>query len=605
MTSFLGASDFGDDTPIRVLHVDDDPARVRLSEALLTNHLADAVVHTETDPTAALASLDDGRAVDCVVSDFDMGETNGLDFLETVRDRFPRLPFILFTGKGSEEIASEAISAGVTDYLQKGGGADQYAVLANRIENVVGRYRAERAATEYQERMRNVYERVRDAFFALDAEWRFTYLNERAERLLSRTEEELLGEVVWEEFPDALNSQFEDEYREAMETQEPTMFEAHYPPLDKLFKVHAYPSEEGLSVYFRDVTEANEMRKEHHREKELLERVFETSPVGILVIDSEGEITRANERVVELLEVTEEEITNRTYDSSQWTTTDEEGNPFADGENPLLEVFEEGTTIRDVSMGYEGPSGDWRLLSISAAPIRSADGDLERVVVTVDDVTERRNRQQELEQQNERLEEFASVVSHDLRNPLDVAQVRTDLERRERDSEHLEEISLALDRMDALITDLLTLARQGRVVGETKSLDLSDAVRDAWSITGSETATLDVADDLPTIRADESRLRELLENLLDNAVTHAGDDPHVRVEAVRDGFAIGDDGYGIPPEKRDRIFEDGFSTERRGTGFGLSIVKQIADAHEWTLTAGDDELGGARFEVRGVDTAEE
>ncbi|WP_227376152.1 PAS domain-containing response regulator [Haladaptatus halobius] len=403
MTGILGANGFGGDTPIRVLHVDDDPARVRLSESLLTKHLTDAVVHTETDPTAALASLDDDLSVDCIVSDFDMGAMNGLEFLEVVRDRFPRLPFILFTGKGSEEIASEAISAGVTDYLQKGGGADQYTVLANRIENVVGRYRAERAATEYQERMRNVYERVTDAFFALDEEWRFTYLNERGERLLSRTEEELLGKVVWDEFTDALNSQFEDEYREAMETQEPTMFEAHYPPLDMLFKVHAYPSEEGLSVYFRDVTETNEMRKEHHREKELLERVFETSPVGILVINSEGEITRANERVVELLEVTEEEITNRTYDSSQWTTTDEEGNPFSAGENPLLEVFEDGATIRGMPMGYESPSDEWRLLSISAAPIQSADGDIERVIATVDDMTERRNRQQELKQQNKRL----------------------------------------------------------------------------------------------------------------------------------------------------------------------------------------------------------
>ncbi len=159
--------------------------------------------------------------------------------------------------------------------------------------------------------------------------------------------------------------------------------------------------------------------------------------------------------------------------------------------------------------------------------------------------------------------------------------------------------------MDTLITDLLTLTRQGRVVGETKSLGLGDAVHDAWSITGSETATLDVADELPTIRADESRLRELLENLLDNAVTHAGDDSQVRVEAIRDGFAVGDDGSGIPPEQRDRVFDDGFSTEQGGTGFGLSIVKQIADAHRWTLTATDGELGGARFEVRDIDTAEE
>ncbi|WP_458188342.1 PAS domain-containing protein [Haladaptatus sp. NG-WS-4] len=604
MTDLLGARDFDGETPIRVLHVDDDPARLRLSSRLLAEHLSDVVVHTDTSPTEALNRLDDDLSVDCIISDFDMGVMTGLDFLETVRDRYSKLPFILFTGKGSEEIASEAISAGVTDYLQKSGGADQYTVLANRIENVVGRYRAERAAMNYQERMRKVYERVTDAFLALDDEWRFTYLNGRGERLLDRTEEEVLGKKIWDEFPDALNSQFEDEYRRAMETQEPTTFEAYYPPLDILFKVHAYPSEGGLSVYFRDVTEETEMRKEHHREKELLERVFETSPVGIVVMNDRGGIVRANNRSVDLLEVTEEEIKNRTYDSSQWESTDEKGNPFSEGEHPLLRVLEDRTTIRNQRIGYESSSDEWRLLSMSASPIESEGGDLERVVVTLDDVTERRERRRELERQNERLEEFASVVSHDLRNPLDIAQVRTDLERRERDSEHLKEVSNALDRMNTLITNLLTLARQGQVVGETTPIDLREAVYDAWSTAGSESGTLGVADDLPTVRADESRLRKLLENLLDNAVTHAENEPHVRVEATADGFAIDDDGPGIPPEKRDQIFEDGFSTDRERTGFGLSIVKRIADAHDWSVTVTESEHGGTRFEIDGVTTEE-
>ncbi|WP_458206574.1 PAS domain-containing protein [Haladaptatus sp. NG-SE-30] len=604
MTDLLGARELGSERPIQILHVDDDPARLRLSAKLLEEYISDVVVHTEDDPTEALARLDDDLSVDCIVSDFDMGVMTGLDFLETVRDRFPNLPFILFTGKGSEEIASEAISAGVTDYLQKSGGADQYTVLANRIENVVGRYRAGRAATDYQERIREVYERVTDAFFALDKQWRFTYINQRAERLLNRTEEELLGEIVWEEFPEALNTEFEEEYRRAMEKQEPTAFEAHYSPLEIQFEVHAYPSTEGLSVFFRDVTEMNEIREEHHREKVLLEQVFETSPVGILVMNDEGGIVRANERAVELLEVTEEEITNRTYDSSQWTATDEKGTPFSEGEHPLLQVFEERTTIQDAYVGYESPSDEWRLLSMSAAPIESEDDDLERVVITLDDMTEHRERQRELEQQNERLEEFASVVSHDLRNPLDIAQVRIDLERRDRDSEHLEEASLALDRMNTLITDLLTLARRGDTVGEMDSLDLRDVVYDAWSTAGTETATLDVDAGLPTIHADESRLRELLENLLDNAVSHAGSDPHVRVEGIQDGFAIGDDGPGISSGRCEKIFEDGFSTEHEGTGFGLTIVKQIVDAHDWTITVTDSELGGARFEVSDMETEE-
>ncbi len=604
MADFLAPENLRKEKPIRVLHVDDDPARGRLSETLLTEYISDVETFTETDPKTANERLEGGLIVDCVVSDFDMGVMDGLGFLETVRERSPNLPFILFTGKGSEEIASEAISAGVTDYLQKGGGPDQYAVLANRIENVVSQYRAERATKSYQRRMNDVYERVTDAFFALDTDWRFTFLNGRAEELLNRTEDDLLGRLVWDEFPDALNSQFEDEYRQAMKTQEPTTFEAYFEPLETLFEVRAYPSEEGLSVFFRDVTAQARMREEHRREKELLERVFGTSPIGILVVDSEGAIKRANDRMVELLELTEDEITNRTYDSAEWTITDEEGNPFPEENHPLAPVFGDGETVRGERIGYGSPSGEWSLRSVSAAPIHTEDGTLGRVVITVEDVTEARERRRELERQNERLDEFASVVSHDLRNPLNVAQVRTRLARDEQDSEHLEEVEIALDRMETLITDLLTLSRQGRVVGDPEPIHLDHVLHNAWSTTGTDAATLDIDGRLETVQADESRLRELLENLLDNAITHAGADATIRVEATPGGFAIEDDGSGIPPERRDQIFEDGYSTGRDGTGFGLSIVKQIADAYDWSITVTEGDAGGARFEISGVTDSE-
>jgi PAS domain S-box-containing protein len=386
MTAFLASRNPGEDEPIRVLHVDDDPARLRLSDPLLSEHIPDIVVHTETAPTEAVERLD-AVTVDCIVSDFDMGSMDGLEFLEAVRDRSPELPFILFTGKGSEEIASEAISAGVTEYLQKGG-PDRYAVLANRIENVVDRFRAERATDAYRRHMSAVYDRVTDAFFALDADWRFTFLNARGEELLARPESDLLGNVVWEEFPESVDSTFEAEYRGAMERQEPTTFEAYFEPLETLFEVHAYPSTEGLSVYFRDVTDETRIREEHRRERELLERVFETSPVGILILDTAGRIERVNERMVEMLGLPEGKITGRSYDSREWTVTDDDGAPLGEGGHPLAAVFEDGTTIRGVRMRYRPPSGQWRRLSVNGAPVSAANGDGERIVFVVEDLTD-------------------------------------------------------------------------------------------------------------------------------------------------------------------------------------------------------------------------
>ena len=129
--------------PVRVLHVDDEPDFAELVTTFLERTDEAIEVVTEGDVDAALSRLS-SAAIDCVVSDYQMPGRDGLDLLESVRAADPDLPFILFTGKGSEEIASEAISAGVTDYLQKGSGSDQFDILANRISNAVSRYRAER-----------------------------------------------------------------------------------------------------------------------------------------------------------------------------------------------------------------------------------------------------------------------------------------------------------------------------------------------------------------------------------------------------------------------------------------------------------------------------
>ena len=103
------------------------------------------------------------------------------------REDHPDLPFILFTGKGSEEVASEAITAGVSDYLNKGSGTDQYVLLANRIENLASRYRTERELQQSTERMRKLYGGITDAIFVLNEDWEFTHLNDRAEELLQRS----------------------------------------------------------------------------------------------------------------------------------------------------------------------------------------------------------------------------------------------------------------------------------------------------------------------------------------------------------------------------------------------------------------------------------
>jgi len=214
------------------------------------------------------------------------------------------------------------------------------------------------------------------------------------------------------------------------------------------------------------------------------------------------------------------------------------------------------------------------------------------------DISERVERERKLEQQNERLERFASIVSHDLRDPLQTARATLAVARAG-DGEALDELEELFDRMDDLIGDVLTLAKQGRAVGESEPVALDGVVKDAWSTAGAETATLDAAAGLPTVAADPERLRTLLENLFRNSVEHGGSSVTVTVGPLADdgGFFIADDGPGFGDADTGALFDYGYTTDDDGTGFGLSIVDEIARAHGWTVTATTGENGGARFEI--------
>jgi signal transduction histidine kinase len=221
----------------------------------------------------------------------------------------------------------------------------------------------------------------------------------------------------------------------------------------------------------------------------------------------------------------------------------------------------------------------------------------------------------EADRQRERLDRFVSGVSHDLRSPLNVAQGRLSMARDDPDGGHLDAAATAVDRTLELITDLLALARQGEKPRELEPVGLRETVEECWTTVATGDATLVVADDRRVL-ADPSRLKQLLENLIGNAVTHGGDDVTVtvgsiapiytstRAETLPAGFYVADDGPGIPEAERDRVFDVGYTTAEEGTGFGLNIVREVAAAHGWNVRVTESADGGARFEVTGVDVAD-
>jgi len=990
---------------ITILHAEDDPGLAELTGEFLQRQDERFDIHHAANADEGEALLDD-LDIDCVVSDHDMPGRNGLEFLKSVRENHPDLPFILFTGKGSEEVASEAISAGVTDYLQKEGGPDQYTILANRIKNAVElrhaeeqaertltqleaiaensadaiviidsdsrvrfanqavadffghnpaelegepltaimperlreqhlaalsqyletgertvswsnveftglhkdgsemplsvsfgefqqgndrrfvgiirdiseqrqreqalrekqaelrkyeltvensidylaacdtdydllfaneqyqdfhgidsidvsktslpellddewdrtvkahvdrslegetvRYEMERARSnggvqtldiryyplreddgriigvvaamrdltnvleEKREREKTI-ERVTDAIVEVDENWRFTLVNQQAEALYDMSEEYLLGRDFWNVFTGARGTRFEEEYRSVMETREPTTFVEHFRQLDGWFDITVFPKDDGgLAFYFNEVTEQRRRREELEQSNALLSTLFNTLPAGVLAEDESRNVLAVNDRLFDLLglpgtpenaigtdcekiaeQVSEgfvdpsgfveridelvsarepennerlalqdgrtferdyrpielpdgqghlwlyRDITdgtnlerqlkelNRVTQELMSADTQEEvveigvettrdllgmdansihlydpeseelvpmavtddvydiiGEPptFSDGDSIAWRVYQRGEplTVNDVHADPDRytpdtpirselflPLGDYGILlagSTSPGAFDDQDvllgeilaGGLTTALEQIEQTEQLRDHERELMNQNARLEEFASIVSHDLRNPLNVAEGRLELAQTECDSEHLDNVQQAHGRMRDLIDDLLALSRDGESEMDIEPVALNSLVEGCWTNIQADAATL-VVDTEQTIRGSKRQLKQLLENLMRNAIEHGGEDVTVTVGAMDDGFYVEDDGSGISAGERDDIFEAGYSTNEGGTGFGLSIVKQVAEAHNWQIEIADRTAGGARFEITGVE----
>jgi signal transduction histidine kinase len=490
--------------------------------------------------------------------------------------------------------------------------------------------------------LRTILDRMADGVFAVDADWRVTYANETARELLeSAMADDALDDAgtidglhLWESIPEAVDTTFYDRYHEALASQEPVFFEEYYGPLDTWFDVRVFPSDTGLSVSLRDVTEQRRLERQRRESLQALQRLYAVSS------DRERTFEEKMESILRLgteyLEVDNGFLT-RIEQGTQYIETSVATHPGLkpDESCPLSEAYcrraielDDLLTVVDAANeGWEGDPAYERFgLGTYIGGRVEIDGELygtlcfadtdergeaftdtqrsfvELLTRWVSYELERQQARAQLQRERDRLEEFASVVSHDLRNPLQTASGRTELLAEAVESEHIPPLERALSRMDALIEDLLTLAREGVQVEDVEDVDVAALAEAAWEMADTTAATLRVDADRLRIRADESRLRQLLENLFRNAVEHGGDDVTVTLGALPDrrGFYVADDGPGIPPEERDEVFDAG-STSESGTGFGLSIVKQIAEAHGWTVSVTGADGGGARFDVAGVE----
>jgi len=576
----------GQEPTVRVLHVDDDEDFCELTARGLERANGALSVTAETDPERALDRLAQG-SFDAVVSGYEMPGTDGLELLEAIRERYGGLPFVLFTASGSERVASEAIAAGVTDYLQKG--TEQYAVLANRVRNAVEAAR-QRTRAEDLERINRLIRRIDRRIARLDAApeieravcetiaaadpYRFAWLGDRDEAT-----DEIRVRATGGDADDYLEStdiraddtpQGRGPAGRAIRTGEPQV--AQDIPTDPSFEpwravalayefrsvavlpLRGLESWHGvLAVYAdrpnafdnRELTVLQELaetvagalegaaarRRLERRERELerYENIIEASGDPVYVIDSRGRFRFTNDRLTEMTGYDEEELLGE-HVSIVLSPEDVE-----QGEELIQSLLKSDRQRGTYEMTVVTADGE-RIASENHVSLLPSDGTFRGTVGVVRDITRRKERERELERQNERLDEFASVVSHDLRNPLNVVEGSIDLARSTGDLDELDRAERSLDRMRTLIDDLLMLARKEKEVTAVEPVDVEAVATEAWSVIEAPDATLRI-DTEQAIRADENRIQQLLQNLFANAVEHGSTSPasQTRQDAVEHG----------------------------------------------------------------------
>ncbi len=888
----------GSQQQIQVLHVDDDPSVMDLTGTFLERKDDRLSVETAASATEGLKSIDDpdrSQSPDCIVSDYDMPGMDGIEFLRAVRERDPDLPFILFTGKGSEEVASDAISAGVTDYLQKRPGTEQYELLANRIQNAVQAQRMKQRADRADELMRLTEFTGDTGGFEIDVDTGEVLMTDGCRRLAGLADDATLS---LEEMIELYHPDDRPEVRQtidrATETDEQVRGSWRFQALDgteRIVDVTLTPATQStnstntatgtvrsethietditiLRGAIHDVTDRQERKRELRTEREFIEQSINALDDLLYVLGTDGSLQRWNDQVPNITGYPDAELTNmqalelfphdehQTINNAIQMTLS--GQPVvveadlltADGERLPYEFT--GTRLTDADENVTGVVGigrdltdrkeieadiDWyqtimenldqgvyvldadcefqfvnyriqdikgiseqnwngrHLSSLAEMGILSTDevervqqkvdcliaeetdqtsievepalpkstgvcelkltsldlqtrthSDEELILVTTRDITEHKQREQnirrvkrqyetllenfpggavylfnkdleyvrargtelsrvglspgdvegktpydlfpediadelcnhlkqaltgvattleqeyggeryrtqtvpiqtdgeeitqlmavtqniteesenrrKIRQKNEQLEEFASIVSHDLRNPLNVAEGHLELavthtqDARNGDADvshdddddddsnyHILKAKRAIKRCQRLIDDLLTLAREGDRVDDIEPIRFDGIIEECWETVETAAATLTIEDQHTpthprTLEADRSRLKQLLENLYRNAIEHGGKELTVSAGITDDGFYIADTGSGIPISESEKIFKTGYSTAEKGTGFGLRIVKQVADAHGWEIdVTNTTEQGGARFEFIGV-----
>ena len=446
-------------------------------------------------------------------------------------------------------------------------------------------------------RVTDTLESIQDGFYALDKNYVITFWNKKAEELLHQTKEEMEGSYLWEYFPEAKELTFYKAYKKVFESGESVRFEEFFPPLNMWFGVSVFPAEEGITVYFKDIT------KEKIAERELLKfkKVIENSQEAIGIIN-------LSPKSIYLNPTFQKELGMKPKELEEYG----EQNLYSDPKigHKIFEDLYAGRFLKE-EVELLTKAGNILHYTLSAGPVYDDNGDLMAIYGIHADIRERIKNEQRLKDLNSKLEtharelalsnaeleQFAYVASHDLQEPLRmVTSFLTQLERKYNDlldEKGKKYIYFAVDgakRMRQIILDLLEFSRVGRMEDKYEEVNLNDIIKEIKNLHRqqiSEKKAKIISDILPTIKLPKAPIRQVFHNLINNGLKYQNDDntPLIQITVNESAdfyeFAFQDNGIGFRPEYQDKIFIIFQRLHQReeypGTGMGLAVTKKIIE----------------------------
>lgn len=598
-------------------------------------------VEAVSDGLAALSAVRQ-QVPDLILTDVMMPNLDGFGLLQALRSnpQTREVPIILLSARAGEEARIEGLAAGADDYLIKPFSARE---LLARVEATLKLAQLRREATQQEQALRleaeaakqqveTILSSIRDGFYVLDRDWRFTYVNDRYCEMVGMQRAEILGQNVWALFPDAVDTDAYVQFHQAMREQTPLQFEYLYVPWNCWYEHRIYPSPNRLTVFLADITDRNQAEEKLRERQAELKEAQRVGNFGNWYWDAKTDVTIGSDQLLRIYGFDPEHDTMPNFaDQDGWLYPHESWQRINAGVQQALET---GIGYELDVQAFRNGTPIW--ITTRSEVLRDSDGAIVGLRGTVQDITARKQAEAEreqllqreqaareqAEQANRIKDEFLAVLSHELRSPLNpILGWSKLLQNGNLDAAKTAKALATIERnaklQSELIEDLLDVSRilQGKLSLNVSPIDLASTIKAAIETVrlATEAKSIVVEANLDTkvgqVSGDATRLQQVAWNLLSNAVkfTPTGGRITVQLEQVGDEahLTVSDTGKGINPDFLPHVFDyfrqaDGSTTRKfGGLGLGLAIVRHLVELHGGTVKAASPGEGlGATFTVK-------